>query len=77
MNEAQNITEEEIKELYERKLKPLDLSNLLKHAFLSGFVAAKNLPAHEPYNGIESWVEYDPSECSAYNRINEALKKDK
>lgn len=57
------------------ELRPLDLSNLLKHAFLSGFVAAKDLPAHESYNDIESWVEYDPTGCSAYNRIVDVLKE--
>jgi hypothetical protein len=36
------------------------IARMLKHAFLSGVVAAKNLPAHEPYNGNELWEDYDP-----------------
>lgn len=51
-------------------VKPLDLSNLLRHAFISGFKA----------NGGDvdvaamEWTEYDPNVCAAYSRILSALE---
>lgn len=36
------------------------LSELLRHAFLSGFVAARNNPHHEPCSGQKAWAEYEP-----------------
>jgi len=39
------------------------IARMLNHAFHSGFVAAKNLPAHEPYNGNELWADYDPMDA--------------
>jgi hypothetical protein len=36
------------------------IARMLNHAFHSGFIAAKNLPAHEPYNGNEQWEDYGP-----------------
>ncbi|WP_336057339.1 hypothetical protein [Nitratireductor sp. CH_MIT9313-5] len=51
------------------EVRPLDLSNLLKHAFLSGVVAARNIPGHEECIGPELWPDYDPTACPAYDRI--------
>jgi hypothetical protein len=41
-------------------VKGLDLSSLLRHAFLSG-------------RADMAWVDYDPAECPAYERIRSAL----
>jgi hypothetical protein len=49
--------------------RPLDLSNLLKHAFLSGIVAARNIPGHEPCDGPALWVDYEPDEHGPYELI--------
>ena len=54
-------------------VKPLDLPNVLKHAFLSGVVAAREIEAGEPCVGADLWVEYDPTGEAAYNRILAAL----
>lgn len=60
-------------DLVRAAIKPLDLSNLLKHAFLSGVVAARNIPGHEDCDGPKLWLEYDPEPNAAYNRILAAL----
>jgi hypothetical protein len=36
------------------------IARMLKHAFLSGFVAARNIPAHEESDGNKAWVDYEP-----------------
>lgn len=51
------------------KVNPLDLSTVLKHAFLSGVVAARNTPAHEEINGPKLWTDYEPYEPGSYSRI--------
>lgn len=56
------------------KVKPLDLSTLLKHAFLSGIVAARNTPAHEEISGPDLWLDYDPTGNAAYTRIKAVLE---
>jgi len=50
-------------------VKPLDLSNLLRHAFMFGF---------ETMGGTSDaakdwWPEYNPEECPAFDRILSAL----
>lgn len=45
-------------------VKPLDLSNLLKHAFSAGYVSAA---------GDDGWTDYDPTKCAAYSRILSAI----
>ena len=47
----------------------LDFSNLLRHAFLSGFEKAGKTITE----GIGFWPEYDPEQCSAYRRIVSAI----
>jgi hypothetical protein len=47
------------------KVKPLDLSNLLKHAFIAGRTSAGGSASFD----AEHWVEYDPAENAAYHRI--------
>src|SRR5690606_10499412 len=42
------------------RVKPLDLSNLLKHAFSAGYLAAA---------GDSGWTDYDPTVCAAYARV--------
>lgn len=49
--------------------KPLDLSHVLRHAFLAGFVAARDIPAHEPCDGNKCWLEFDPTNNPAYKRL--------
>lgn len=49
----------------EVKVKALDLSNLLKHAFSAGYTSAA---------GDNGWADYDPTQCPAYDRILSALK---
>lgn len=56
------------------RVKALDLSNLLKHAFLSGVVAARNIPPGNECDGPALWVDYDPETCPAYGRIKSALE---
>ena len=51
-------------------VKPLDLSNLLKHAFIAGRVSAG---ASSSFHG-HAWSEYDPSKSAAYARILAALE---
>lgn len=52
-------------------VKPLDLSNLLKHAFISGRVSMGASAASHS----DAWVEYDPTESAAYKRIIAALAR--
>jgi hypothetical protein len=63
----------DMKPLVAPLVKPLDLSNVMKHAFLSGIVAARNIPGYEEINGPELWVAYDPQPNPAYDRIVAAL----
>jgi hypothetical protein len=58
------------------KLRPLDLSNALKHAFVTGFDRAQEL-AKVPgaYEALNLWPEYEP-EQGALARVNEALYGD-
>lgn len=51
-------------------LKPLDLSNMLQHAFLSGRDSQKGTGQTR----MEAWAEYDPTENDAYLRIEAILK---
>ncbi|WP_273280895.1 hypothetical protein [Pseudooceanicola atlanticus] len=51
------------------KVKPLDLSNLLKHAFIEGRISVSGCSSFH----TEAWVEYDPEESPAYSRILSAL----
>lgn len=52
-------------------VKPLDLSNLLKHAWRHGFDVAGGSGAAVD----EWWPDYDPEECAAYKRILSALTR--
>lgn len=52
------------------KVKPLDLSNLLKHAFMCGWYASETISSSSEYN----WTEYDPTDNAAYARIMAALE---
>ena len=51
------------------EVKPLDLSNMLKHAFIAGRISAG---ASSSFHGY-AWAEYDPTESAAYARILSAL----
>lgn len=51
------------------KLRPLDLSNLLKHAFIAGRISAG---ASSSFHG-NAWTDYDPTESAAYARILSAI----
>lgn len=51
------------------EVKPLDLSNLLRHAFFEGFMIAGG----SQEAAAEWWPEYDPETCPAYSRILSAL----
>ena len=48
-------------------VRPLDLSNALKHAFMSGARTANEGDA------FWKWPDYDPTKCPAYNRLAEHL----
>lgn len=50
------------------KAQPLDLSNLLRHAFSCGYNSAA---------GEGGWEDYDPTACQAYHRIRAALSAPK
>lgn len=52
------------------KVKPLDLSNLLRHAFFEGFMIAGG----SQEAAAEWWPEYDPETCPAYSRILSTLE---
>lgn len=52
------------------RVKPLDISNALKHAFISGRVSAGAASSFH----ADAWVEYDPTESAAYARILAALE---
>lgn len=54
-------------------VKPLDLSCVQKHAFLSGVVAARNVPPGDPCSGPLLWLDYDPGDHPALARILAAL----
>jgi hypothetical protein len=56
-----------------KSLKPLDLSYVMKHAFLSGIVAARNIPGDQPIDGAALWLDYDPTGNQAYDRVVAAL----
>ena len=56
------------------RVKPLYLTTILKHAFLSGVVAARNIPAGDPCDGPALWAEYEPYEPGSYTRILAALE---
>ncbi len=47
----------------------LDLSNILRHAFIYGFVAKGGTIT----DAINHWPDYNPEECSAYFRILSAI----
>lgn len=50
-------------------VKPLELSNLLKHAFVFGWEKSESTSSPMEY----VWTEYDPTENAAYARILAAL----
>ena len=78
LDEVTNKVLEDINEgaEQEQKVKPLDLSNILKHAFLSGIVAARNIPGHEEIIGPELWVDYNPEHKNpAYTRIKHCIEE--
>lgn len=52
-------------------MKPLDLSNLIRHAFLSG----RGLKAWDQLSDddMEAWVNYDPTNLLCYQRIETAI----
>lgn len=52
------------------KVKPLYLSNLLRHAFFEGVMIAGG----SQEAAAEWWPEYDPETCAAYSRILSALE---
>lgn len=56
-------------------VKPLDFSNCLKHAFLSGVVAARAIPGDEPCDGPALWTRYEPYVPGAYSRLAAALSR--
>ena len=56
------------------RVKPLDIAYVQRHAFLSGVVAARNAPSHEPINGPALWLDYDPGDNPALSRILAALE---
>ena len=58
-----------------KEIKPLDFSNCLKHAFLSGVVAARSIPVHEPCDGTMLWTNYEPYIPGSYARLTTALYK--
>lgn len=58
-----------------KDVKPLDFSNCLKHAFLSGVVAARNIPGHEPCDGPTLWTNYEPYVPGSYTRLTTALSR--
>ena len=53
------------------RVKALDLSNLLKHAFMSGRESVSGPNRHK---STGAWTEYDPQKCAAYVRILAALE---
>lgn len=57
------------------KVKPLDLSNILRDAFLSGAGVAKN--GAIPEDVYRRWVEYDLDENPCFERIVDALREHK
>jgi hypothetical protein len=54
------------------QIKPLDLSNLLKHAFMCGWKASELTSASCEY----SWTEYDPTDNEAYTRITTVIAQE-
>jgi len=55
------------------RVKPLDLSYVMRHAFLSGVVAANKIPAGDPCIGPDLWLDYDPGPNPALARILAAI----
>jgi hypothetical protein len=53
------------------KPKPLDLTNLLRHAFFSGRGIAKN--GKVSHSAQLAWLDYDPFELEEFRSINAAL----
>lgn len=53
------------------KVKPFDLSTLLRDAFLSGRGLKDGDKLSE--EDVKAWVEYDPENIPAYQRIVSAL----
>ena len=51
------------------KLKPLDLHNLLRHAFESGRLSNE----HPVEGAVDAWVDYDPTENATYKRVLSVL----
>jgi hypothetical protein len=60
------------KDIAAKVTRPLDLSNLLKHAFIAGRISAG---ASSSFHG-HAWSEYDPTESAAYARICADLRLD-
>lgn len=53
----------------ETQMRPLDLSNLLRHAFISGFQSMGGTITA----ACGCWPQYDPETCSSYHRVTAAL----
>lgn len=43
-------------------VKPLVAARIMRHAFFSGFLAAREIPAHEECSGLNAWANYKPYE---------------
>lgn len=52
------------------KIRPLDFSNVIRHAFLSGAVAARKIPPGEECVGPDLWRDYQPYEPGSYYRLD-------
>lgn len=57
------------------KVKPLDLSALLRHAFLAGAGLDVNDRGAQrvPDDILAKWTMYDPESCEAFGRLSSAL----
>lgn len=50
------------------------VARLMKHAFLSAIVAARNTPAHEEIYGTKLWAQYEPEPVD-FERWQAVLKE--
>lgn len=65
-------------------VKPLDLNTVLRHAFMSGWIASRGIVQNygrkappyaipDPDSANGAWVEYDPTNLDQYKRVHDAL----